>query len=326
MCLTIERIHNSPSGEEDSIPFSLRRLVSKQYYIGPEGATLGTGHDCTVCLPRESGLRERHVQFSWVPPEIGGVLPSPPPPPPACDGGRQEEVVAGHFVMTEYPDSGGDAAVESMHEGLHPDTIMEDDEEVPKGVANPSLASPTATSRQGPPQTTRLFCGQTFVTGVVEWAITALPEDTVLLLKMFAAVQRNSVNDLKTIVEASRTRQLMVTHVAITSDSREGEKGYRHSILMAPSDQGVDVNAELCLPSSLGEEPKEVELSQSLSSEAFKGFTAQVTARKPHVSHSKLLLHVAIDMDNLEMVRYLLEQGADVSPLLCVCGGGGGAA
>ena len=351
VCLTIEHVHSSlDSDDDDNLSFSLSRLVSKQYYIGPEGASLGTSPDCTICLPRESGLRERHVGFQWVPAAQEnasfGNKSMPPPPSPLSNNDKSEtDRAAGHFVMTEYPadDDKHDAlcfgtTTESTHAGQQPDTIMEEDEEPPRGGRSPpkvtdaGLPSAMATMTTGTTFPSReksdvLLTGRTFVTGLVEWTITALPPDTVLLLKMFAAVHRDSLEQLKSIVEGNRTRQTLVPHVAITSDSREvegrGEEGYRHSMILAPMEQGVDVNGELCLPSLsslLGEEPKGAELTQTLSSEAFKSEVAasgaqsiQASRKLPAQSHSKFLLHAAIDNGNLEMVQYLLEQGADVS-------------
>ena len=343
ICLTIERIRSSHESDDDTnVPFSLTRLVSKQYHIGPEGASLGTSPDCTVCLPRESGLKERHVEFHWVPGSqcipVGneGTPPSPLTPAPYES---ESERVAGHFVMTEYPDRATTA--EGTHTGHQPDTIMEVDEDPFTG----DCGTPPQTCNAGPstramadiifpsqPRRVVLLTGRTFVTGLMEWSITALPPDTVLLMKMFAAVRNGSLERLKSIVDGNHGRQTLVPHVAIASDTREvgGGRGeeegeYSHSILMAPSELGgVDLNAELCLPSLstlLGEEPKGVELTQTLSSEAFKSAVAGSSAQSlpasrkvPLQSHSKLLLHVAIDNDNLEMVQYLLEQGADVSP------------
>ena len=324
---------------------------------------MGTGHTCTVCLPRESGLNERHVEIRWVPSDGGGACnlgqdntpppppPPPPTPPPSAGDTTQEEPPTGHFVVTEYPcqdkDPPGDRDDMEGEEGdscgirmgLQHDTIMEVDEEVqPKGGGSPPaggivVGDPANNANKPPfapwPKCVELRRGGTFVTGVVEWSVTALPPGTVLLLKMFAAAHRNDLDELRSIVEVGRTKRLFVPHLAITSDSGEGGAGggrgeegrFKHSFVFAPSDHGVDVNEELCLPLSLEEEPKGAELCQSLSFEAFKVAVSAPETRKPHLSSSKLLLHVAIDNNNLEMVKYLLELGADVSlaTYVCVC-------
>ena len=60
VCLKLERVLESADSDEP-IPFILRRLVSREYNVGPEGAVIGTSSDCTVCIPRDSGVCARHV-------------------------------------------------------------------------------------------------------------------------------------------------------------------------------------------------------------------------------------------------------------------------
>lgn len=55
------------SGEPDQpVPFILRRLVSREYHIGPEGATIGSSPEATIFLPRETGMCGRHVEIKWI--------------------------------------------------------------------------------------------------------------------------------------------------------------------------------------------------------------------------------------------------------------------
>ena len=55
---------------DEPVPFMLRRLVSRQYHIGPEGAVIGCSPEADIHLPREVGLWDKHVEIKW----ISGVL------------------------------------------------------------------------------------------------------------------------------------------------------------------------------------------------------------------------------------------------------------
>lgn len=48
-------------------PFIIRRLVCREYPIGPEGATIGSGVDATIRLPKEAGIMATHFVVKWVP-------------------------------------------------------------------------------------------------------------------------------------------------------------------------------------------------------------------------------------------------------------------
>ena len=66
-CLTIARI--SPQADHtpnDVIPFTLHRLVSREYHVGKGGVVIGTGSKCSVRLPTETGLQEQHVAIEWI--------------------------------------------------------------------------------------------------------------------------------------------------------------------------------------------------------------------------------------------------------------------
>ncbi len=49
------------------IPFILRRLVSREYHIGPEGAIIGSGPTSTIRLPSEARILASHVSIKWIP-------------------------------------------------------------------------------------------------------------------------------------------------------------------------------------------------------------------------------------------------------------------
>ena len=43
----------------------LSRLVGRHYHVGPEGATIGTSADCSICVPPESEAWPRHALIRW---------------------------------------------------------------------------------------------------------------------------------------------------------------------------------------------------------------------------------------------------------------------
>ena len=64
--LKVTRVLES-SEPDQPVPFILRRLVSREYHIGPEGASIGTSPNATIFLPREAGVCGRHVEIRWIP-------------------------------------------------------------------------------------------------------------------------------------------------------------------------------------------------------------------------------------------------------------------
>lgn len=52
--------------DEETTPFSLCRVVSREYHVGEKGMVIGSGLDCDITLPLEAGLDERHVEIKWI--------------------------------------------------------------------------------------------------------------------------------------------------------------------------------------------------------------------------------------------------------------------
>ena len=65
VCLRLVRVEKSQSSTEDHIPFILSRLVGHYCHVGPEGATIGTSKDCSVCVPSESEVWPAHAEICW---------------------------------------------------------------------------------------------------------------------------------------------------------------------------------------------------------------------------------------------------------------------
>ncbi len=54
------------SDSDEPTPFSLHRVISREYHVGKEGVVIGSGDECDVRLPLEAALEERHVEIRWV--------------------------------------------------------------------------------------------------------------------------------------------------------------------------------------------------------------------------------------------------------------------
>ena len=131
--------------------------------------------------------------------------------------------------------------------------------------------------------------GQEFVTGRVTWKVIGLPADIVFNLKLFAAARSRNLSLLKQQIEEEEER----------SKRRHSSEERRFSVVeylqVARRDQisqpvlteGIDIN---------------IVDDQDAN---YHGNTAAPTA--------KMLLHVAIENGDQDMMRYLLEKGSDVS-------------
>lgn len=53
--------------DEEATPFSLCRVVSREYHVDQGGIVLGSGLECGIALPLEAGLEEKHLQIKWIP-------------------------------------------------------------------------------------------------------------------------------------------------------------------------------------------------------------------------------------------------------------------
>ena len=131
--------------------------------------------------------------------------------------------------------------------------------------------------------------GQEFITGRVVWKVIALPSDVVFNLKLFAAARSKDLALLKQEIEAEEERS------ARRHSSEERRFSVVEYLQVARRDQksqpvlteGIDIN--------IIDDPDT----------SYHGNTVPLTA--------KMLLHVAIENKDKDMIRYLLDKGADVS-------------
>lgn len=56
-----------PSKPDEFVPFTLSRLVSREYHVSEEGVVIGSGEECKVKVPVEAGLNDHHVEIRWIP-------------------------------------------------------------------------------------------------------------------------------------------------------------------------------------------------------------------------------------------------------------------
>jgi hypothetical protein len=194
-------------------------------------------------------------------------------------------------------------------------------------IMPPESCSPTETppldhGRAPEPIPVEAHHGIRFIAGRLEFSLTALPTELLYTLRMFDATKRGDLNELRDIVESSRNSDIPVPYVTV---SQPGDS--RFSVISVSSNQGVDINAQYQPPtfsddaffgqnfnrrrSSLYMAARTVTLL-SPSSPVGAGQSATVGCGYSPDDH-KLLLHIAIEKGNLEIVNYLLSQDANVS-------------
>lgn len=168
--------------------------------------------------------------------------------------------------------------------------------------------------------------------GKLEFSLAAVPMELLYTLRVFAATRRGDLNELKNLVESSKSSDLVVPYVAVDSTNM-----YRYSTISVTSNQGVDVNVKYLPPAYADDAFFGQSFNRRRSS---MHMVRNVTLLSPHSplgaeagggaggcgispEDHRLLLHIAIESHNLEIVSYLLSQGANVSTYvrmcMCVC-------
>ena len=165
--------------------------------------------------------------------------------------------------------------------------------------------------------------GIRFVAGKLEFSLTAPPTELLYTLCMFDAAKRGDLNELKYIIETSKSVDLVTPYVTISQPDTSNTN--RLSTISVNSNRGVDINMEYQKPyypddpiiganfSRRRSSVRNVTLLSPLCSPGLGGMTVGGgacvnTFQEDH----KLLLHIAIEKNLLEMVTYLLTQNADV--------------
>ena len=88
---------------------------------------------------------------------------------------------------------------------------------------------------------TVLHHGIQFQTGRLVWALTALPQDQVLTIKMFSAAREGCLDDLRAIIDQSQCTDCLTPHVFVTppSVSQHHESQYKFSTVSIVTEAGV---------------------------------------------------------------------------------------
>lgn len=76
MCLKITRVVPPSDVPGEVVPFTLHRLVSREYHVGKGGVVIGVGAKNGVRLPSESNVEDQHVAIEWRPGTYVGMFPS----------------------------------------------------------------------------------------------------------------------------------------------------------------------------------------------------------------------------------------------------------
>ena len=352
MCLKLERVLESADSDEP-IPFILRRLISREYNVGPEGAVIGTSSDCTVCIPRDSGVCARHVAIRWVPGSTGGTSFRSLSVRRGSKLMRQECFDGhGHFVLEDLTGGSGVFCVTYNATSLQHSAMPEDTEEQrvvkvsspagdqsdqsiksQSGGVTPLEVGGAQGEVEGEGSALHLMHGVRFVTGQLEWSITALPLEKMLTLKMFAAARKGDLDELRSILDSSKCTDVTVPGVFVTPTDSAAVFSHHSSVSMV-TEQGLDVNVEY-QPPSYAEDYFFNQISiRRRSSAPVSHPLSPSSPSSPSTPQppARFMLHIAIENGDLEMSKYLLEKGADVrgcvgvcvSVYVCVCGGGTG--
>ena len=64
--LTISRVVHHSDASYEPVPFMLKRLVSRRYHVGPDGAVIGSSPEADIYLPCDTGLLDKHVEIKWM--------------------------------------------------------------------------------------------------------------------------------------------------------------------------------------------------------------------------------------------------------------------
>lgn len=175
--------------------------------------------------------------------------------------------------------------------------------------------------------TTEVYYGIRFVAGKLEFSLTALPIELLYTLQLFAAAKKGDLNEVKHIIESSRSSEFVVPYVVVSPTENTNAKHF--STISVASNQGIDINTEYQAPTHSDEAflcpsfnrrrssvhmVRNVTLLSPLSPiTAGSGGSVGQGGGSCSPEEHKLLLHIAIEKNHLEMVIYLLSQNANVS-------------
>ena len=191
---------------------------------------------------------------------------------------------------------------------------VEASDETPAEGATPTHFPPTGYA-EAKEFTTPVHSGVRFIAGRLEFSLTALPLELLYTLRMFAAAKRGELNELKSIIESSKSSDLAIPYVMISPSEKSPSN--RYSTISVVTNQGIDVNVEYQAPSYSDDAFFGQNFNPRRSSTYLMRGLGMSSPLSPvcygsHHGDSRLLFHIAIEQNNLEMVIYLLSEKADV--------------
>ena len=166
--------------------------------------------------------------------------------------------------------------------------------------------------------------GLRFVAGRLEFSLTPLPPNLILTLKMFDAAKRGNLDELKVLLEDGKSAEVKLHYISPSPPPEEGEdRDKRLSIVSVVSTQGLDINTEYHAPTYNDEHFFAPGFARRRSSALRGPVSVAGSSISPgpgdvggrSYGEPRLLLHSAIQQNHEEMVKFLLDQGADVSTL-----------
>ncbi len=157
-----------------STPFILRRLVGREYHIGPDKITIGTSLNCNIRLPVEGDILAEHCCIKYINPS-------------QAECGINESTKS-HFILEDL--TGGLGTTYITHNTSAHEFGESNENKTPFG---------TDDGRNLP---AALFHGARFITGKLVWDIVALPADLSITAKLFYLAEHGDLSGLKCILES----------------------------------------------------------------------------------------------------------------------------
>ncbi len=163
MCLKLVKANESDG--DTSLPFILRRLVGREYHVGPNGVTIGTSPTCDIMLPGEGDILPEHCHIKHV---------------KSSKDSNGTTQLSNTFVLEDLTNGHG--------------TIL-----VTKSSDNDEVVSDATT------KTYSFSRGVQFVTGKLVWNLVALPEELAFRANVFHLAKNGCLAQLKDVLEVPPT-------------------------------------------------------------------------------------------------------------------------
>ena len=280
------------SAVEESGSFLLEDLTGRD-------AVLSLAHDCPN-LQQAAILEQQDSE------EGGGVTE---------EGGGTFSILSPRSSIESQIDQSNEGSV--IENGFHGIAVVVDSpDQSDQCIQTQAAQSDDPTQSHLP-----LTHGVKFLTGRVEWALTALPRERVLTLKMFAAAQQGSLAELRAVLDSGSRDNVSIPYIFVSSDETslqcpQQQTRFRYCSISVPNEQGLDINVEYQAPSYTDDSYYNQVFGQRRASTHVPHPLSPLSPLSPTPSNPhppRLLLHIAVCNGDVEMVRFLLERGADVS-------------